>query len=424
MNPGADAFRVLRWGLREYAWVVALCVLGVGVVIPLVQASASDTYEAEALVAPVRLTATNTDTVPRYGDVVFTNGEVEGAVRDALGLDDDVAVIPSHVELISAQDNPSFTVVGRADDPDEAADLADLAAATFTREMNSTTVESVGTFSIQSTADVPARPLPTLGGGRLAIVVGVLAGLVAAAGAVGLLLMLRRPVLDPATASAVTGVPVLGRVRMRRAASARVDRDIVGIAPLSRRILATRAPVVMFVSPSRAAARRHQVAEALTLVLGDSRPVRLVSGGNLDADSDGRRPTPEAEARTGDRPGSTRSGESGELVLVDGPTMQERAARPETTLMVLVVPEGISENALRQAAEEYLDGDGPGMVLVSRSRGIPGYQRRKDAGSGRAERAPQPDPQGSLFATPVDDLAPMHPPTGDDAPRSGASSHS
>ena len=27
MNRGADAFRVFRWGLRKYAWVVVLFVL-------------------------------------------------------------------------------------------------------------------------------------------------------------------------------------------------------------------------------------------------------------------------------------------------------------------------------------------------------------------------------------------------------------
>jgi capsular polysaccharide biosynthesis protein len=395
----------------------------VGIVVPLVQASATDTYEADALVAPVRLTATNVDTVPRYGDVVFANGEVEATVRDVLGLGDGAAVIPRYVELVSAQDNPSFTIIGRADDPGEATELADLAAATFTREMNSTTVESVGTFSIQSTADVPTRPVPTLGGGRLAVVVGVLAGLVAAIGAVGLMLMLRRPVLDPATASTITGAPVLGRVRMRRTTGTRDDRDVMGIAPLARRILATRAPVVMLVSPGPAGAQRHELASALIAVLGEARPVRLVSGGDLDVRTAGRGPSQETAEQAPGRTGRTRSGRLGELVIVDGPTMQERAARPDTTLMALVVPEGISETALRQAAEEYLDGEGPGMVLVSRIRRVRGYRRRKVAASGGAEPAPEPDPEGPFFAAADDHMLPAEAQAGDDAPRPGASSH-
>lgn len=401
MNRGADAFRVFRWGLRKYAWVVVLFVLGVGVVVPLVQASTPDVYEADALVAPVNLTAANIDMVPRYGDSVFENGEVENDVRGLLGLDAGVSVVPKYVELVSAQDNPSFTVIGRAGDPDDAAQLADLAASTFTQEMNTTTPQSVGTFSIQSTADAPANPVPALGGGRFALVIGVLAGLVAGVGAVGLLLMLRRPVLDPSTASGVTGTPVLGRVQMRRSGGQLSDRDVVGIAPLSRRLLGSHAPVVMLVSPGSAVAQRRQLASALAAVLSRARRVRLASGGDLDREASGQAPSLAWGAPDPGQEGGSSSRPEPELVLVDGPTLPERAARSDMTMMLLVVQVGISETSLREAAEEYLDGEGVGVVLVDRARGLRRPRMRRRGSTPGVATAPDPDPERAFHDAPA-----------------------
>ncbi|MDF2968310.1 MAG: hypothetical protein K0Q93_2088 [Nocardioidaceae bacterium] len=362
MNQGVGAFRVFAWGLRKYAWLIALSVLAVGVLLPALQARTADVYEASALVAPNRLTATTLDMVPRYGDRVFENGEVASSVREALGLADAEAdVTPSRVELISEQDNPSFTVIGRDENPDEAVRLADIAAATFTREMNSTTVESVGSFEIQSTADRPGEPVPAITGGRFAVVLGALAGLLAGVGIVGLLLLLRRPVLDGTTATELTRTTALGKVTLPHS---RADRDVsraAGIAPLARRLLAADPTVIMLVSPADAAPQRTQLASLLATVLGRVGPVRLVQGEEVSG--------PLALDRSG----------AGELVLIDAPAPDELATRPETAMMLLVVPEGISERSLRQAAEDHLDGDGwAGVVLVDRDRG---WRRPKRATS-------------------------------------------
>jgi hypothetical protein len=56
-----------------------------------------------------------------------------------------------------------------------------------------------------------------------------------------------------------------------------------------------------------------------------------------------------------------------ELVLVDGPT-EERTSRPDAAMTLLVVPEGIALGALRLLADEYLDGDPGGVVLVRTRR--------------------------------------------------------
>ena len=70
MNQGVGAFRVFAWGLRKYAWLVALSVLAVGVLLPALQARAGDVYEASALVAPNRVTATNYDDMLRQAHMV------------------------------------------------------------------------------------------------------------------------------------------------------------------------------------------------------------------------------------------------------------------------------------------------------------------------------------------------------------------
>ena len=399
MNRGADAFRVFRWGLRKYAWVVALFVLGVGVVVPLVQASTPDVYEAKALVLPSSLTAPSMDLVPRLGDSVFASGAVEDDIRELLQLEPGASVIPKYVELVSAQDNPSFTVIGRAGNPDDAARLADVAASTFTQEMNATTALSIGSFAIARTADPPADPIPALGGGRFALVIGVLAGLVAGIGAVGLLLMLRRPVLDPSTAGAVTGTPVLGRVQMRRSGGQLSDRDVIGIAPLSRRLLGSHAPVVMLVSPGSAVAQRRQLASALAAVLARARRVRLASGGDLDKESGGQASSLAWGASDPGHEGGDPTVAQPELVLVDGPTLPERAARSDMTMMLLVVQVGISETSLRQAAEEYLDGDGVGVVLVDRARGLRRPRTRRRGSTAGVGTASDADPDRAFHDT-------------------------
>jgi len=42
------------WGLRRYAWVVVLFVVGLGVLVPLAQSRAADVYETHSQVGPSR----------------------------------------------------------------------------------------------------------------------------------------------------------------------------------------------------------------------------------------------------------------------------------------------------------------------------------------------------------------------------------
>ena len=387
-DRSVDVLGTLGWGLRKYAWLVALFVIGIGVLLPLVQSQVDPVYEAEALVAPVSLSPqTNLDAVPRYGDRVFDNGEVAAEIRAALENNLGVQVgpgadvIPRWVEIISEQDNPSFTIVGRSDAPDDAVLLADVAAATFVSELNSTTSESVGTFSIQSSADPPANPVPALGGGRFALVLGALAGLIAGVGAVALLTLLRRPVLDTDTAAQVAGAPVVGHVELPR----RQDDDVragKGIAPLCRRLLAGRTSVVMLVSSAKDERYRRRIAAAMGEVFR-GKPI----------------------------------------TVVDGPTTEQLAARPAGATVLLVTREGGSQKTLRDNAAEYLaEEDDGGLILVG-THGRGGSRRSTSSVTtfrmeAPTTQTPSRDSDRSIRrphdASPTGDVSP------DDASRSGS----
>lgn len=352
-DRGVDALGTLGWGLRKYAWLVALFVLGIGVLLPLVQSQRPPVYEAEALVASVSLSpVTNLDAVPRYGDRVFDNGEVAAEIREVLSTDLGVDlqpsadVIPRYVESVSEQDNPSFTIIGRSDDPNEAVLLADVAAATFVSELNSTTSESIGTFAIQSSADPPSSAVPALGGGGFALALGALAGLLAGVGAVALLMLFRRPVLDAGTAAQVAGVPVVGRVLLSRHHSDDLHAS-TGLAPLCRRLLTGSSSVVMLVSSAKDQGYRHRIAAALSQVF---------------------------------------RGEA--ITLVEGPTTEQLASRPRGATVLLVTHEGVSQSALRDDSAEYLapEDDG-GLVLVGRQSR---WARRRKSPSAAAPRAEPP----------------------------------
>lgn len=377
MSDGGDVSMTFRWGLRRYAWVVALFMVATGVLAPFLLNRGPDVYEARAQVGPTgALDLPNLDPLPRLGDSVFNNGAVADAVRQSEGLTPSAAVVPQRVELIAAQDNIIFTVVGRGRDPESARDLANLAAAAFTLELNkyskvtsSNRQPAVGEFAIQRAAETSARPVPRLGSGRLSIGIGVVAGAIGGIGAVALLLVWRRPVVDMTSAEKVTGTPVLGRVRLVGAQE--TAHDVRGIAPLCRRLLADASGLVLLVGTARTGYERHQLLPAMTRVLSRVRRVRVVPGGELPT---ARRLAPRQEGRFG---GDALA--EADFVIVDGPTPSELATRPDASLTLLIVEEGVALASLLRNAEQYLDGGPAGLVLVRRV----GWYRRMRSRSRR-----------------------------------------
>lgn len=319
MSDGGDVLGVLGWGLRKYAWVVALFVVLVGVLLPWLLGRAPTQYEAQAQVGPTdTLTFSNLDPLPRLGESVFTNGAVAATIRQSVDppVPAAVSVIPQRVELVAAQDNVVFVVMGHAPTARAAARYANLAATTFTEELNKY-AHSVGSFAVQKLAVPPALPVKQVGG-TLAAAIGVAAGLLAGVGAVLLLLAIRRPVLSPASAEQATGARAFGRLRLASSAD-----GVRGLPQLCHRL--------------------RTEGTDLLLVAGSPRTARLRVG-----------LVNELVRSLAQRP----------ITIVDGPTQWQVAERPDSSLVLLVVPEGIGHAALARQAEQYLDGGRTGVVLV------------------------------------------------------------
>jgi hypothetical protein len=342
-----DALGVLTWALRTYAPVVMLSVLLLGVIVPVVLGTAPQRYSSQAEVGPVSaLNLKSLDPLPRLGQTVFNNGAVAEAVRGVYDppLPDDDMMIPTRVDLVAPQDNVAFTVVGKGPTADEAADVANVAAATFTEELNKYE-EAVGTFAVQR----PATPSPapvSASSPALAIVGGVLAGLILGISAVIALVAWRRPVLDAATAERVAGVPLLGIVEVDD------HHDAArGVEELSRKLrLSSYGPVYM-TGPAVARTERQLLADLLK---------RMDGHHGIDAQSldEGAEPTPT---------GSTTTHLNGERIVED-PTMHQLAGRPSGSLVLCVAPIGIPENTLRRASETRFGTAGSGVVLVRHRR--------------------------------------------------------
>lgn len=365
MDRSGDVFGTLAWGLRRYAWLVLLATVAVGVLVPYVLNQSEDVFEAETTIQAAgnkALEIPSLDALPKFGEQSFNNGAVAQKIRDEFRLPASDPVIPERVELVTEQDAVGFTVIGRASNPNDAANLSNTAASTFAQEMNQSS-GTVGFFATQEPADPPAVAEPKIAGGTLTLLLGVLAGLIIGVALVALVLVLRRPVLDAEAARDATGAPVLGRVTLPRGRREPSERDAHGLGALCRRLLGSGSPVILLVSPQKAAGVRHRLATVMASLLGRSRNVFVSSGGDGDLPMHW-----DLVTRRGNRKSRGVSAERTELVLVDGPTVEERTHRPDSATTLLVVREGITLNALRQVADEYLDGEPGGVVLVRTRR--------------------------------------------------------
>lgn len=373
MKDGGDVFGVLGWGLRRYAWVVALCVLALGVLIPRLLDRVPDQYEAQAQVGPTEaLNLPNLDPLPRLGESVFNNGGVAEAVRQSVTprIPRTVSVIPERVELVAAQDNIVFIVVGHGSNPQSAERIANLAAARFTQELNKY-AESVGSFAIQRLATAPEEPVARVSG-PLALGIGLLSGLTAGVGLVALLLVWRRPIVDASGAQETTGTPVFGRVLLT------ANRDGTrGLPQLCRLLVAGPTDTLLIAGPRSTRRDRRILADELGNVLGWTRSVVA-----LDPQDGLNR----SLAQVGSRKAGPR-----EFVIIDSPSQVEVATRPDTSLVLLVVREGTPHASLRRQTEQYLDGGEAGVVLVHRRRWDPRLWRKSLGGHAhrtvRAKRA-------------------------------------
>lgn len=396
MNGGGDFFGAMGWALRKYAWLVVAFIVGLGVLVPFLLNRGPATYEAQAQVGPTdKVLLQPLDPLPRIGDSVFANGAVADAVRSSLHLSKATAVSPKYVELVAAQDNLVFTVLGHSSNAVTAQKLANLAAATFTVELNKYS-KSVGQFQVQHGAPLPATPAAKLGGGKLAIGIGLAAGLIAGLAAVALLLVWRRPILDQAGAEEATNAPVYGQVRLPRGGRDVDPYAVRGLAPLCRRVLADPYGTVLLVSFPKGATKLRQLGSAMTRLLSRVQASNRTTGDatQFSAGSTSSAGWNDTDATSPN--GMPRRGNVQLQVATDN-SLEHVANLPEAALTLLVVPEGTRLKTLREAAGEYFTGGPGGLVIVSREG------RRLFGGSKgtMSRRQPQPSSESSQEEVPV-----------------------
>jgi hypothetical protein len=345
METGTDIFGTLVWGLRRYALLVLAMVLALGVVVPLALSQRAAEYEATAQVGPSqKLELPNADPLPRIAESVFNNGAVEENIRTLLQQPKG-NIIPSKVQLIAAQDNLVLEVVAHAPTASEAMEIANQAAGTFLLELNKYS-DSVAPFQFTHRA-ILAKKVPRLAGGYASVALGLLAGLLAGVGLVGLLMVMRRPVVEVSAAQFVTGSPVIGRISLPRHGHRGVADDR-GIGLLSRRLLTTSASTIHIAAPAHGQAQ--QVADLMVETFGRMPALRRPqkrSGGQSNPS-----PLPKVLAPEG---------------------ADEWICAPHNeSYTVLLVPEGISTRNLRVFAEEHDTGAPSGVVMVTTN-----HRRRK-----------------------------------------------
>jgi hypothetical protein len=338
MDGGSDVFGTLMWGLRRYAAVVLALVLLLGVLVPLVLSRRTAEYQATAQVGPSGpLVLPNTNPLPRIAESVFNNGAVEESVRTLLKQPNG-NIIPSKVQLIAAQDNVVLEVVAHAPTAQEAMNIANNAATTFMFELNKYSL-AVAPFQFQHHA-VLAKKVPKVAGGSASVALGLIAGLLAGVALVGLILVVRRPVVDASTAQDVTGSPVIGRITLpRHGPPSGVDDRGIGL--LCRRLLATPASTIHVVAPNHGQARL--LATSMTEAFGQMRSAR--------------RP----QKRTAGQ------GSVSPVPKVLAPDAAETwlDSTDDKSYTVLLAPEGISTRRLRLFAEGHDIGAPTGVVVVA-----------------------------------------------------------
>jgi hypothetical protein len=68
-----------------------------------------------------------------------------------------------------------------------------------------------------------------------------------------------------------------------------------------------------------------------------------------------------------------------ELIIVNDASPVDVATRPEQSLTLLVVPEGISRSALHEQARQYVDGGTVAMVMVREATWLESLRSRRSA---------------------------------------------
>lgn len=356
----------LAWLLKQYAWLVLLCVLA-GAGAPLVLGAANPVYQADAIVVARQLSV-NARVLPQLGEAIFANGAVAARVAEDASVDGDVAgLIPGRLSVVIPQDSIVLIVQARDAEPEVAARLADLGARAFADQLNRGGA-GVGQFAVQAPAVVPNESLRATSPVLLALS-GAIAGLALGIGLAALIGVLRRPVVTARDVEEAIGVPLIGRVDvpLGRRGSYPGPVGVRGIVSVSRWMAGLPAGRLLLISPPSASGLRQRIYVMAAALLASVRSVTLRAPSELVEAIAEHRSTlparsPSAMSSSGDAPGDA---EGTGLVLVDAGTPHEILDPRTTTVSVIAVaPRGISRARLRVLADDYRDAGLLGVVLA------------------------------------------------------------
>lgn len=380
----------LVWGVRRMAWLILGFVLAGAVVLPKVTATDAPTFQATALIV-VRQIAVKPAVLPPLAKAVFSSDAMVRRVSTAAtaaGLTNvggRAGLIPDRVGLVAAEDSIVLVVLGRSDDPGQAAQLADLGAAAFVDELNRIG-SGVATFAVDSRARVPAGaaddqgpPMP------LMAVAGGTAGLLIGLSLLWAVARLRRPLLDRTDVETRLGTRLLGTVIAPAAKPdrTRVAQETTGVASVARALLRSPYTTVILVSSSGTGTVRR-------FLLGLLPPILYADGSAADHTADGQAYTTVADMSDLDVAMTVRQDDAG---------------------IVLVLRYGAPAGPARRVLAHYRSSDICGVVMVDRRHRVtwPAPTARRPGRSGRMSRNGGPaDPIPPQAGVPPNDRTEHH----------------
>lgn len=408
-----DAVGRLLWALRRYAWIPLVTVVTFTLfagLVPRSELAGETDFRATALVIGADLDI-RPEQLPRFSHTVFTSGDVAEATISRLQLDVDRSdLIPEYIDLEPVEDTPLLRVIGIHEDPERAAELANVAADVLIDELNRAG-PSVGLFVLQTAARAPRAPA-SVARPALPFVLGGIGGLILGLGIIGLLMALRRPVLSGRSIQGVVGAPVIGRLAMRRRGPQEAPERVPGLAALVSRLFADGRGLVVLVAGPRD--RRLAARVARTVAHGAARqgPIVVVAehewvpqgSATLDQTGQARRAYQRGNLQWVRSPEELPDDPFVRAIMV-GPALAALDVPqllPPSAGVALVVAEGTPARVVERASEQFLPGEIAGIVFVARVpwgralRGMVGSRRagrRSAASAGRAGSTTR-DPTG------------------------------
>ncbi len=365
-----DAPSRLWWGVRTYASILALVLVLVPGALVLSVAAKPLIYQAEALVIATELNMSERE-LGRVAEAVFASGSVaESAVRRGALPFDPRDLVPLKVTAEPVGESRAVKVLATDADPELATRIANAAADALVEDLNQAG-PGVGVFAVKSRAVVPDEPIEQTSVPE-ALAVGLVAAGALGLGLVGLLVVVRRPLLGAFEASALAEAPVLAILHVPSGRPGRVvEPELVrGLSALSKQIFPKREGLGAIVACAGRNARRSQVSLLLARLLSRDGPVYLVAApgstlterdlASIESSNLNLSKALRPEIQSGATP-----------VVIDGLSASDYDVAqllPSGVSVVLLVEEGTPQPNVEAAVQQFLPGALRGIAFVRRGR--------------------------------------------------------